>query len=194
MSCTRGGMGSSMALCLTVACAGCIGTTSRFVQSDKSYQAKPRTAPPQVFVQRVPAKPFASVGIVQVQAPVTAPTETLIKAAIVEGTKLGCDVLVHEALYEQRRGTPRRKFANGVASWLFTCGVFDVTRRPQETAQLADAAAEEIVRSEFGEIVCASEERTGSHIPRRVCRLPGAYQAVTIVHALDHPLDPWYWY
>ena len=194
MSCNRGGTRFSLALCLSVVSAGCIGTTSRFVQSDKSFQAQPRTAPPQVFVEGVPAKPFASVGIVEVQAPVITPPETLFKAAVAEGTKLGCDVLVHEALYEQRRGTPRYNFANGVASWLFTCGVFDVTRQPEATAQLASAAAEKIVRSEFGEIICANEERTGSHLARRVCRLPGAYPRVQIVHALDHPLDPWYWY
>src|SRR5215831_4551642 len=119
MSCTRGGMRSSMALCLSVLCAGCVGTTSRFVQSDKSFQAQPRATPPQVFVERAPAKPFASVGIVEVQRPVTAPPDTLINAAVAEGTKLGCDVLAHQALYEQCRGTTRRNYANGVASWLF---------------------------------------------------------------------------
>src|SRR5215831_18643739 len=168
MSCTRGGMRSSMALCLFVLCAGCIGTTSRFVQSDKSFQAQPRTTPPEVFVEGPPTKHFAPVGIVEVQGPASAAPEALMKVSVAEGTKLGCDVLVHEALYEQRRGIGRRAFANGVASWLFKCGVFDATRQAEETAQWADAVAEKIVRSELGDIVCATEQRTGTHIPSKV--------------------------
>jgi len=173
MSCTRGGMRSSMALCLFVLCAGCIGTTSRFVQSDKSFQAQPRTTPPEVFVEGPPTKPFAPVGIVEVQGPASAAPEALMKVAVAEGTKLGCDVLVHEALYEQRRGTSLRNYPNGVVSWLFSCGVFDATRQAEETAKWADAVAQKIVRTEFGEIVCGTERQTGSHMPRNVCRLPG---------------------
>jgi len=125
-------------------------------------------------VDRPPTKPFASVGIVEVQGPVTKPPETLLKVAVAEGTKVGCDVLAHQAFYEQRRGTTMRNYANGVASWLFSCGVFDATRQAEETAKWADAVAEKIVRNAFGEIVCPTEQQTGSHMPRRICRPPGS--------------------
>ena len=175
MNCVRRRTRLSMALCLSLLCAGCMARTARFVQSDKSFRAQPATTPPKVFIDGGPQTPFASVGIVEVKAPVTATREALINAAISEATELGCDILVHEALYEARQGS-RFRYPNGVATWLFTCGVFDAARQTEETARLADAAAEEIVRSEFGEPVCAKQDPTGSHIPRKICRLPGAYR------------------
>jgi len=97
-----------------------------------------------------------------------------MNTAVSKATELGCDVLVHQALYEGRQGW-RGSHPNGVASWLFTCGVFDAAKQTEETARLADATAWEIVRREYGEPVCANQFPTGSQMVRYICRLPGAY-------------------
>jgi hypothetical protein len=174
MNWVRGKKGLSMALCLSLALPACMAKTARFVQSDTSFRARPATAPPKVFMDAAPEVPFASVGIVEVQGPVTSTREALMDAAVSEGTKLGCDILVHEALYEMRRGA-RHRYLSGVASWLFTCGVFDAAKQTEETAILADATAQEIVQSEYGDPICVKQAPTGSHITRNICRLPGAY-------------------
>src|SRR5262244_1275957 len=162
MNCVRRGTRLSMALCLALVYPACMANTTRFVQSDKSFQARRGTAPPRVFLEEAPKAAFASVGIVQVQGPVTATRESLMSAAVSKATELGCDVLVHQALYEGRQGW-RGSQPNGVASWLFTCGVFDAAKQTEETARLADATAWEIVRREYGEPVCANQAPTGSH-------------------------------
>ncbi len=164
----------SMALCLSVACLGCMGTKASFIQSDKSFQARPGTAPPMVVDKALEPR-FAPVGIVEVRGPVTAPTDDLMKAAVSEGTQIGCDVLVHQALYEQRSGVRRRRL-NGVASWLFTCGVLDPAKSTAESERLADATLKEIIQYEFGEPICDDEDSTGTHIPSTICRLPGPYR------------------
>ncbi len=165
----------SMALCLSLGCFGCMGTTASFIQSDKGFQARPGTFPPEVFVDQAPQTRFAPVGIVEARGPVTVPAANLMKAAVSEGTALGCDVLVHQALYEQRSGV-RRRHLNGVASWLFTCGVLDPAKPTAEGERLADATLKEIIQYEFGEPVCDDEDPTGSHIPNTICRLYGHYR------------------
>lgn len=117
---------------------------------------------------------FAAVGIVEVRGPVTASQDDFVNGAVAKGTELGCDVLVHQYFYELRPG-PRRHF-NGVAAWLFTCGVLDPTKPAAETARLADAAAVQIVRAEYGEPACSTEAPTGTHLRRDICWLPGIYR------------------
>ncbi len=175
MTCTGGRLLFSMALCLSLLCSGCIAKTARFIQSDQSFRAQPATTAPEVFIDRAPQTAFASVGIVEVRGPVTASKEDFVNAAVAKGTELGCDLLIRRTNFEMRSGVLFRQ-ANGVAASLFTCGVLDPAKPAQETARLADATAQEIVRSEYGDPFCPVEAPTGSHLLSSNCRAPGAYR------------------
>src|SRR5262249_56679181 len=94
MTCPNGRTLFSIALGLSLLSPGCISRSARFIQSDQSFRAQPATAPPQVFIDRPPEAAFASVGIVEVRGPVTAPPQDFVNAAVAKGTELGCDVLV----------------------------------------------------------------------------------------------------
>lgn len=174
MKVARRGTYWTVSLCLSLVCSAC-GTTASFIQSDQSFRARQGAAPPKI-VDKAPEPGFAPVGVIEVQGPVLAPKEDFIKAAVSEGEKLGCDVLAHQALYEQRRGIDRRRRPNGVATWLLTCEVSDPTRSTAGSAKLADATVQRIVEAEFGEPVCEDVDPTGSHIPSTICRLSGRYR------------------
>jgi len=147
-----------------------------FGSRNQSFRAQPGTTPPQVFIDRPPETSFASVGIVEVRGPVTAPPQDFVNAAVAKGTELGCDVLVAQAAYEMRPGVGYRRHLNGVGSWLFTCGVHDPAKPAMETARLADALAQEIVRTEFGDPICPIETASGTHLPSTNCWLNGTYR------------------
>jgi hypothetical protein len=106
---------------------------------------------------------------------VTANKEALIDAAVSKATELGCDVLVHQALYEMQAGQRAPRRLTGVAAWLFACGVFDAAKQAEEIAELASTALQ-IAQSENGGVFCTTQAPTGSHVPRTICRLPGAYR------------------
>ncbi len=176
MTCTGGRLLFSMALCLSLLCSGCIVRTARFIQSDQSFRAQPATTPPQVFIDRPPEAAFVSVGIVEVRGPVTASKEDFVSAAVAKGTELGCALLVHQFFYEMRSGVGARRHLNGIGAWLFTCGVIDPAKPAEETARLAAAAGKEIVRNEYGELVCAIQAETGMRVPNSTCLRPGTYR------------------
>jgi hypothetical protein len=113
---------------------------------------------------------FTPVGIIEVQGPISTPANSLVAMAVTRGSEAGCDALVSQAAYEDRtvRATglsieSRRNAANGIATWLFTCGVSGATRHPiQQNEKIAAATVRKIVRSEYGE-----------KIPNNPCGFPG---------------------
>lgn len=167
----------SVALCLSLFSFGCAHSTSRFIQSDPTFQAQTANSAPKLFIDEAPTTPFAPVGIVEIQGTMATPKDDFIHSAVAEGTGRGCDILVHEALYEVWGG-PRLSRRTGIASWLFTCGVFDPAKSPEASAKLADARLDEIIRDEFGTptMSCAVEYPTGTHLPRTTCRRAGAFR------------------
>lgn len=177
MSFAPGSRRVSVALCFSFLCFGCAHSTSRFIQSDPAFHAQAASTPPKLFIEEAPTTPFAPVGVVQIQGTMATPKDEFIHSAVAEGTGRGCDVLVHEALYEVWGG-PRLSRRTGIASWLFTCGVFDPAKSPEESAKLADARLDEIIRNEFGTptMTCPVEYSTGTHLPRTVCRRAGAFR------------------
>jgi len=176
MTCTGGRTLFSMGLALLLLCAGCIARTARFTQSDASFRPQAGSTPPKVYIGREPDTSFTSVGIVEVRGPVTASKDDFLDEAVSKGTQLGCDVLVHKALYEIRSGSRAwgssgspavRPTRSGVAAWLFTCGVADHGTPAQKAA--SDGVAKQIVQAEFGETVCSTEPITGTHLRKDVC-------------------------
>src|SRR5262249_557434 len=109
MTCPNGTTPFSIPLGLSPLSPPCIPRKARFIPSDQSFRAQRAPAPPQVFIDRPPEAAFASVGIVEVRGPVTAPPQDFVNAAVAKGTELGCDVLVAQAAYEMRPGVGYRR-------------------------------------------------------------------------------------
>ncbi len=167
---------------------GCISASAHFIKTNPAYRALAPSLAPKVFVDQPPDVDFGSVGLIEVQGPVTASTDAFITSARRKGVEEGCDVLVSEVIYENRTptaagssGAPMSR-PNGIATWLFTCGVFDSNYLRDENEWLAAAKVREIVAREYGEPVCSMEKRTGTSIAKKVCRIPGSAASMTVVH------------
>jgi hypothetical protein len=81
----------------SVACAGCIRTN--FIKSSSSFTEHEAKVRPGVFVDHLPKKAYASVGIIEVIAPATTDLGEIMSAAADKGQEVGCDVVVDRAIH-----------------------------------------------------------------------------------------------
>ncbi len=168
--------------------AGCVSASAHFIKTNAAYHALAPSVAPKVFVDQPPDVDFGSVGLIEVQGPVTASTDSLITSARRKGVEEGCNVLVSEVIFENRTTTaegssgPPISRPSGIATWLFTCGVFDSNYLRDENERLAAAKVREVIAREYGEPVCSMEKLTGTSIAKKVCRIPGSAARMTVVH------------
>jgi hypothetical protein len=84
--------------CLALAGAGCV--TTNFVPTDGSFRSSGRSTRPQVFVDRLPPRPYRSVGIIEVTGPAgLMDLQTVMAEAAIAGDSAGCDVVVDRAIH-----------------------------------------------------------------------------------------------
>jgi hypothetical protein len=113
------------------------------------------------------------VGVIEVNGPASSERKALLKTAVQEGKEIGCDALVHQALYEMRSATAFGRWnlqsrRNGIAAWQFMCAVEDGSRDPVVTKAALDAAI--AIQADEGALpTCGTEQFTGSHLPLQLC-------------------------
>jgi hypothetical protein len=88
---------SRLFLALACVASGCVRTT--FVQTDPSYVLRPSAPVPGVFIDRLPVRPYHSVGIIEVIVPAGLSLDHVIAAAVERANQVGCDALVDRAIY-----------------------------------------------------------------------------------------------
>ena len=82
---------------LAVVLSGCVNAT--FTKTVPTFAAHPVALRPEVFVDRLPPRPYDSVGIIEVVAPQSASLSEILRAAATKGQKVGCDVVVDRAIH-----------------------------------------------------------------------------------------------
>jgi hypothetical protein len=82
----------------SLACAGCIRVS--FVKSSGSFVEHETKKRPGVYVDKLPRKPYESVGIIEVMAPQTTDLGQIMDAAADKGQEVGCDVVVDRSIHK----------------------------------------------------------------------------------------------
>ena len=78
--------------------SACMRTS--FVRTEPAFSRPARGAPPPVFLDRLPPRPYHSVGIIQVTSPAGSDLSRVIDAAADEGKTNGCDLVVDRAIHK----------------------------------------------------------------------------------------------
>lgn len=87
----------SVTVLLAAVLAGCWSTS--FIQTDPSYRAT-SGAWPEVYLDRLPDRPYRSVGIIEVKGPAgDFDLEDVLRHAQEKGRELGCDLIVERAIH-----------------------------------------------------------------------------------------------
>jgi hypothetical protein len=80
---------------------GCINAT--FTSTEPSFTPHERSGLPRVYVDKLPKRPYESVGIIEVQAPAGTFLYNIWHAAAEKGRSVGCDVVVDRAIHRVSR-------------------------------------------------------------------------------------------
>jgi hypothetical protein len=97
---------SWLGLAALLMCAGC--TRVNFIKSSASFVEHERKVRPGVYVDKLPRKPYKSVGIIEVIAPAAAGLDDILALAADKGQEVGCDVVVDRAIHKVEGALPRR--------------------------------------------------------------------------------------
>jgi hypothetical protein len=168
--------------------AGCVHPGAVFVQTDKTFHTHARKEPSLVLydpAQVAAAKPFRTVGVLEIRRVEADALNTFEAAVLKEGTSLGCDVLAQRDTYEMRTqhlppyspnylGNPSGTWrANGFAAWQFYCGMWtdeDVdAATARYTRKVATDAALTLRNEGRGEVLCTHTAVGDSRVRRDVC-------------------------
>ncbi len=98
-----GGLATVGAAGLAMLAMGCV--TSTFVATDGRAEGRPITQA-SVFIDRLPAVPFFSVGIIEVKTPAGWTLDTVVAEAARKGSEVGCDFVVDRSIYRVSYGIP----------------------------------------------------------------------------------------
>jgi hypothetical protein len=98
-----GNLATAGAAGLVMLAMGCV--TSTFVATDGRAEGRPITQP-SVFIDRLPAVPFFSVGIIEVKTPAGWTLDTVVAEAARKGSEVGCDFVVDRSIYRVSYGIP----------------------------------------------------------------------------------------
>ncbi len=75
---------------------GCWSTS--FHASDRNFQGAPSFGDPAVYMTRLPAEPYRSVGIIEVEGPGNPSIDEALPRAVEKGKEVGCQVLIWRRL------------------------------------------------------------------------------------------------
>lgn len=92
---------AALVLIASVATAGC---SSAFQQTDELYHPHRGKKNPKVFLDRLPARAYKSVGFIEISG--GGPLRYVISRAMEEGRFVGCELLVPEELHRLSMGLP----------------------------------------------------------------------------------------
>ncbi len=76
---------------------GCLSAT--FTRTAGDYVPHAVDTAPEVFIDRLPARPYRPVGVIEVQSPAAASLSQVLAAARSKGKAVGCDVVVDRAIH-----------------------------------------------------------------------------------------------
>ena len=128
------------------ALAGCVRTS--FTQTDFGFALHPAAQRPNVFLDRLPERPYRSVGIIEVISPAGFTLNQILGEVIEQGQNVGCDVIVDRSIYRVSQvdeALPRFVFAQYIPPPTpapapvyspppdrheFICGVYDAGAPP----------------------------------------------------------------
>jgi hypothetical protein len=82
-----------------VGAPGCVPQYVSFLKTDDSYTPHQAAARPATYIDRLPPRPYRSVGIIEVDVPQHFSLETMIKWAADKGQEIGCDVVVDRMIH-----------------------------------------------------------------------------------------------
>jgi hypothetical protein len=95
-----------LALLLPIAFAGC--WSASFHASDETFHPASVISDPLVYLTRLPAEPFRSVGIIEVDGPEDSSVEQAVTRAVEKGREIGCQVLVWRRLARETAAGDRQ--------------------------------------------------------------------------------------
>jgi hypothetical protein len=167
--------------------SGCVHPGAVFVQTDKHFARHARKDAPVVLYdvdQLTSAKPFRTVGVLEIRRVEADSLNTFEATVEREGKAIGCDVLAQRDTYEMRTlvlappsdnylGGAEHWHVNGFAAWQFYCGEWGAEEVDPGTARytrkVATDAALTLRREGRGEVLCAHQAVGNTHIRRDVC-------------------------
>ncbi|MFO0593414.1 MAG: hypothetical protein U0441_38085 [Polyangiaceae bacterium] len=102
--------GSMIAAAVVLSATGCGYSRTAFVQTDSNVPLAARDTLPEVFLDKKPAQPYRSAGIIEVQS--QGDLATIVDRAQRRGAELGCDVVIDRRLGLSEAPSPGRAEAD----------------------------------------------------------------------------------
>lgn len=93
---------------LAVLTGGCLH--AQFSRTDPSFGEVAGKPPPRVYVDQLPARPYRSVGIIEVLVPQGYALSDVMDLASAEGARVGCDVVVDRLIHRITAREPETRF------------------------------------------------------------------------------------
>jgi hypothetical protein len=168
--------------------AACAHPSAVFVQTDKDFRKHTSKEPPVVLYEArdvAAAKPFRTVGVLEIRRVEADSLNTFEAQVVKEGTSIGCEILAQRDTYEMRTqqlppyspnylGNPSGTWrVNGFAAWQFFCGMWgDKPVEPgtaRYTRKVATEAAISLRNEGRGEVICTHTSVGDSRIRKDLC-------------------------
>lgn len=102
--------GSMIAAAVVLSATGCGYSRTAFVQTDSNVPLAARDTLPEVFLDKKPAQPYRSAGIIEVQS--QGDLATIVDRAQRRGAELGCDIVIDRRLGLSEAPSPGRAAAD----------------------------------------------------------------------------------